>query len=247
MKSSHRVLERAVVLEYAVQRANELDQRLLIVFSLTDGYPDPTSTTTPVCSSASKDVEEELRRRVIKFVVRERSPDEVALEAGEMASLTVTDRGYMRAPRSDDAPAWSSQPAVSLRKSSPTSCCRSSWPRLSGRRWRDKKDGRKHLYIREQLENAETHDPYWNAAIKETVHTGYMHSRMRMHWERRSWSGLTHLSTPTGPALPQQQVLPRQPRPQLLRQRPLGLGPARPGLDRAGGLRQGPLHVRWKP
>jgi deoxyribodipyrimidine photo-lyase len=96
MQSSHRVLERAVVLEYTVQRANELDQRLLVVFSLTDGYPDPTSTTTPVCSSASKDVEEKLRRRVIKFVVREGSPDEVALEAGEMASLTVTDRGYMR-------------------------------------------------------------------------------------------------------------------------------------------------------
>jgi deoxyribodipyrimidine photo-lyase len=52
-----------------------------------------------------------------------------------------------------------------------------------------KKDGRKRVYTCEQLENAETHDPYWNAAMKETVHTGYMHCRMRMHWESRSALG----------------------------------------------------------
>src|SRR3712207_140850 len=43
-----------------------------------------------------RDVEEDLNRRGIKFVVRRGSPDEVALEAGKDASLIVTDRGYMR-------------------------------------------------------------------------------------------------------------------------------------------------------
>lgn len=48
-----------------------------------------------------------------------------------------------------------------------------------------KDDEREHVYTREQLENAETHDPYWNAAQKEMVHTGYMHNHMRMYWGKQ--------------------------------------------------------------
>jgi deoxyribodipyrimidine photo-lyase len=43
-----------------------------------------------------------------------------------------------------------------------------------------KNDEREYTYKRAQLENAETHDEYWNAAMKEMVHTGYMHNYMRM-------------------------------------------------------------------
>ena len=39
MQSSQRA-EYNHALEYAVQQANELDQRLLVVFGLTDGYPE---------------------------------------------------------------------------------------------------------------------------------------------------------------------------------------------------------------
>jgi deoxyribodipyrimidine photo-lyase len=46
-------------------------------------------------------------------------------------------------------------------------------------------DERKYVYSREQLENAETHDEYWNAAMKEMVHTGYMHNYMRMYWGKK--------------------------------------------------------------
>ena len=46
-------------------------------------------------------------------------------------------------------------------------------------------DERKHVYTRQQLEDAETHDPYWNAAQKELVHTGYMHNYMRMYWGKK--------------------------------------------------------------
>ncbi|WMT57020.1 deoxyribodipyrimidine photo-lyase [Truepera radiovictrix] len=51
-------------------------------------------------------------------------------------------------------------------------------------------DAREHLYTREQLEAAETHDPYWNAAMKEMLHTGYMHNYMRMYWGKKilEWS-----------------------------------------------------------
>ena len=110
-----------------------------------------------------------------------------------------------------------------------------------------KGDERDHTYTRKQLENAETHDEYWNAAMKEMVHTGYMHNYMRMYWGKKilEWSN-TPGARLQDHALPQQQVLPRRPRPQLVRQRRLGLRPARPGLDRTRGLRQGPLHVRGR-
>ncbi len=43
-------------------------------------------------------------------------------------------------------------------------------------------DAREHLYTLEELEAADTHDPYFNAAMREMVHTGYMHNYMRMYW-----------------------------------------------------------------
>ena len=51
-------------------------------------------------------------------------------------------------------------------------------------------DDRPHLYDREALEAAETHDPYWNAAMREMKHTGFMHNYMRMYWGKKilEWS-----------------------------------------------------------
>jgi len=46
-------------------------------------------------------------------------------------------------------------------------------------------DPREHTYTREQLDNCETHDPYWNAAMREMKHTGYMHNYMRMYWGKK--------------------------------------------------------------
>lgn len=53
-----------------------------------------------------------------------------------------------------------------------------------------RKDNRKHLYGRNALEAAQTHDPYWNAAMKEMKHTGFMHNYMRMYWGKKilQWS-----------------------------------------------------------
>ncbi len=46
-------------------------------------------------------------------------------------------------------------------------------------------DRRPYTYSREQLEHAETHDPYWNAAQLEMVHLGKMHNYMRMYWGKK--------------------------------------------------------------
>jgi deoxyribodipyrimidine photo-lyase len=53
-----------------------------------------------------------------------------------------------------------------------------------------KSDEREHVYSIEQLEAAETHDEYWNAAMREMRTTGYMHNYMRMYWGKKilEWS-----------------------------------------------------------
>jgi deoxyribodipyrimidine photo-lyase len=46
------------------------------------------------------------------------------------------------------------------------------------------------LYREKQLEQAETHDPLWNAAQKQMVLTGWMHNYVRMYWAKKilEWS-----------------------------------------------------------
>ena len=52
------------------------------------------------------------------------------------------------------------------------------------------RDRRPYLYTERQLENAETHDPLWNAAERQMVNTGWMHNYMRMYWGKKilEWS-----------------------------------------------------------
>ena len=53
-----------------------------------------------------------------------------------------------------------------------------------------KNDRREHVYGFEQLARADIHDPYWNAAMREMLLTGYMHNYMRMYWGKKvlEWS-----------------------------------------------------------
>jgi deoxyribodipyrimidine photo-lyase len=53
-----------------------------------------------------------------------------------------------------------------------------------------RRDKREFIYTRRQLENAETHDIYWNAAMREMRYTGFMHNYMRMYWGKKimEWS-----------------------------------------------------------
>ncbi|MDR3633856.1 MAG: deoxyribodipyrimidine photo-lyase [Isosphaeraceae bacterium] len=46
-------------------------------------------------------------------------------------------------------------------------------------------DPRPTLYSAAQLEAAETHDPLWNAAQKEMLVTGRMHTYLRMYWAKK--------------------------------------------------------------
>lgn len=46
-------------------------------------------------------------------------------------------------------------------------------------------DPRNYKYSIDILENAQTHDPYWNAAQRELLVTGKMHNYMRMYWGKK--------------------------------------------------------------
>ena len=61
--------------------------------------------------------------------------------------------------------------------------CLPDWALKTLKEHRD--DRRAETYTRQQLENAATHDAYWNAAMQEMLKTGYMHNYMRMYWGKK--------------------------------------------------------------
>lgn len=66
--------------------------------------------------------------------------------------------------------------------------CIPGWARKTLEAHRE--DPRQYVYSFEVFENAETHDPYWNAAQREMMKTGKMHGYMRMYWGKKilEWS-----------------------------------------------------------
>jgi deoxyribodipyrimidine photo-lyase len=46
-------------------------------------------------------------------------------------------------------------------------------------------DERPWRYTERQLEQAETHDPLWNAAQRQMVAAGWMHGYLRMYWAKK--------------------------------------------------------------
>ncbi|MDX1664445.1 MAG: deoxyribodipyrimidine photo-lyase [Candidatus Promineifilaceae bacterium] len=94
-------------LELAIQGANEREQPLLVVFGLTDDYPEANLRHFTFMLEGLQETQQALARRGIRLIVRRGSPPEVALGAAEKASLLVCDRGYLRHLR-----AWREQVAA---------------------------------------------------------------------------------------------------------------------------------------
>ena len=83
-------------LEYAVQQANELDRILLVVFGLTDDYPEANLRHYTFMLEGLKETRATLAARGIKMVLRRGQPPKVALELGKRAVMIVCDRGYLK-------------------------------------------------------------------------------------------------------------------------------------------------------
>jgi deoxyribodipyrimidine photo-lyase len=95
MQSSQRA-EDNYALEYAIQRANDLDKPLLVAFGLMDDYPEANLRHYVFMLEGLAEVETSLKQRDIRFVVQQGSPDEVAIRLSEDACVLITDRGYLR-------------------------------------------------------------------------------------------------------------------------------------------------------
>ena len=93
-------------LEYAVRQANDLDLMLLVVFGLTDDYPDANLRHYTFMLEGLKETRATLAARGIKMVLRRGHPPDVALKLGQQAAMIVCDRGYLRHQR-----AWRHQVA----------------------------------------------------------------------------------------------------------------------------------------
>ena len=83
-------------LEYAISEANRRGTGVLVVFGLTDGYPEANLRHYTFMLEGLRETRAALARRGIKMVVRHGAPDAVAATLGQQASLIVCDRGYLR-------------------------------------------------------------------------------------------------------------------------------------------------------
>jgi deoxyribodipyrimidine photo-lyase len=83
-------------LEYAVLRANQLKLPLVVVFGITDSYPEANLRHYTFMLEGLVDVQKELKKRDIKLVIRHQSPEMAATELAEKASVVVVDAGHTR-------------------------------------------------------------------------------------------------------------------------------------------------------
>ena len=82
-------------LEYAVQLANERKQPLLVVFGLMDDYPEANLRHYQFMLEGLQETQQLLAHRGIRMIVQHGSPPDIALSAGQKASVIVCDRGYL--------------------------------------------------------------------------------------------------------------------------------------------------------
>jgi deoxyribodipyrimidine photo-lyase len=104
MQASHRV-EYNHALEFAILKANELRQPLIVFFGITDQFPEANERHYTFMLEGLKEVKHSLEKRGIQMVILHKSPEIGVLQLSKKASLVVVDRGYLRIQRGwrDDA------------------------------------------------------------------------------------------------------------------------------------------------
>ncbi|HUT30802.1 MAG TPA: deoxyribodipyrimidine photo-lyase [Sedimentisphaerales bacterium] len=86
-------------LEYAIERANQLNKPLVVVFGLTDDYPEANLRHYHFMLEGLAETKRALEAKGIQMVVRRMSPDAAAVELSNDAALVVVDAGHLRVQR----------------------------------------------------------------------------------------------------------------------------------------------------
>ncbi|MFW9921732.1 MAG: deoxyribodipyrimidine photo-lyase [Candidatus Thorarchaeota archaeon] len=94
MQSSQRT-EYNHALEYSIEKANELGYPLIIFFGLTDKFPEANERHYYFLLEGLKEVQPNLEKKGIKFIVQKISPEIGILDIAQEAVLCVVDRGYL--------------------------------------------------------------------------------------------------------------------------------------------------------
>lgn len=95
MQASQRV-EYNHALEYAILKANELRQPLLVFFGITDHFPEANERHYTFMLEGLREVKRSLETRGIRMVILHKSPEMGAVQLAKKASLAVVDRGYLK-------------------------------------------------------------------------------------------------------------------------------------------------------
>lgn len=98
MQASHRT-EYNHALEYAILRANELNNPLIVYFGLTDDFPEANKRHYTFMVQGLQEVQKSLENRGIQLVVRHTSPEKGIIELSKAASAVIVDRGYVSVER----------------------------------------------------------------------------------------------------------------------------------------------------
>ena len=83
-------------LEYAIVKANELFQPVVVFFGITDHFPEGNARHYSFMLEGLREVKRSLEEKGIKMVVRQQSPELGIAPLAKGASLVVVDRGYLR-------------------------------------------------------------------------------------------------------------------------------------------------------
>ena len=86
-------------LEYAIEKANELNKPLVVFFGITDKFPEANQRHYTFMVEGLYETASALNKRGIQMIVRHISPEKGAFELSQDAALTVTDQGYCKIQR----------------------------------------------------------------------------------------------------------------------------------------------------
>jgi deoxyribodipyrimidine photo-lyase len=97
-------------LEYAVRQANDRSQPVVVLFGITDHFPEANERHYAFMVEGLANVQEALQKRGLQFVLKYEPPELAAIKLATEASMVVTDVGYLRIQK-----AWRSQVAEAVR------------------------------------------------------------------------------------------------------------------------------------
>jgi deoxyribodipyrimidine photo-lyase len=83
-------------LNFAIQKANEEKRPLLVLFVLTDSFPDAEASHYVFMLEGLLEVRDELEKQGIPFIFRKGDPVSIVSDFAQKASCVVFDRGYLR-------------------------------------------------------------------------------------------------------------------------------------------------------